>query len=197
MKFSKFLILSVILSTVACTSSDDDYEQIINTFDVDDLISIPNESETYNLNDTLYVELNIPFSLITEEGETVNVQELVPNANYAELALYRYKAEDTERNNPIPFTSSEVFLASGNGRLLQNGIGVALAALKKSDKFEGRLGIKLKTAGDFYLAPYKQTSTDVFYTMLQDPKTFDILQFTTSIENQMPSNRFAFSVTEE
>ncbi|MFI8380240.1 hypothetical protein [Leeuwenhoekiella sp. NPDC079379] len=195
MKFSHFLLLSLFALNIACTSSDDNYQPILSSFNVSNLVSIPNSSPTYNLNDTLYLDLNVPLSITTDANETISLTELVPNAQFAEFYLFRYKKADTLRKTPIPFKTTDVFISKGTGRLAADGI--ALTATKDTTAYKVRLGIKLNTAGEFFFGPYNQTTVDAFYTVLQDAKTLDIVELKTSISGQTPGNRFSFEVLDE
>jgi|GEM_PF-6901527 len=196
MKKLSFVLLSLIALTTACSTSDDtNYVPVVSSFEVSDLITIPEASETYNVDDTLFVELNIPVSLVADDGTPIKLDSLVPDARFSEIFLFRYEEDDIERKSPIPFTNTDVFVSEGQGRLAAEG--VVLTAIKEEDTYKLRAGIKLKTAGSYFLAPYNQSTTDSFYAILQDSRTLDIVELKTTIAGQTPSNRFSYEVVSQ
>ncbi|MEH6658062.1 hypothetical protein [Leeuwenhoekiella marinoflava] len=199
MKFSNFLLLSLTGLIISCSDTDDYIEPIYNPFDVSDLITIPEAQETYSLNDTLYIDLTVPTTLVSDQDEDISLAELVPNAQFAETYFFRYETEDTEQDTPIAFNTDDVFIVeqNGTGEIIPELKGLAIAGLKNGNAYTARLGIKLTEAGSFYLSPYSEAVDDAFYVILRDRQTTDIVELKTTIEGQDPANRFSYTVAAE
>ena len=199
MKFSHFLLLSLSGLIISCSDTDDYKEPIYYDFEVSDLITFPEAQETYSLNDTLYIDLKVPTTLVSDQEEDISLTTLVPSAQFAETYFFKYKGDDTEQKTPLEFTLEDIFIVEKNGtrRLVSDSKGLAVTALKDGNAYTARLGIKLTEAGSFYLAPYSQSVDNAFYVVLQDRQTTDFVELKTTIEGQDPANRFSYTVEAE
>ena len=153
--------LFVILAS--CCPPDDRLEYVEYESEIPDVAMIDGGKINFFQGETLYLEVNIPESVVSEDGKSINLHDdLGVISNHLILTLskkgsFSNPAIQVLSENEIDVERGDVFLDEYDEHL-------SCYLLHENKEYTLRFGILLKEKGDFVLSQHRQTEKAwVFY----------------------------------
>jgi len=148
MKITVFLYSLVFLCAGMCCPPEDDTPYVSFEFDTPGLIAVEGETNRFSQNDTLWVNLVIPNTLLNENEEEIDIYELTGNTGIARLNLNLYLANNFDRPSPIILSENEIISTTGEVEYKYN---LSVTARLVNGLLQSRFGIVLKEKGNYFL----------------------------------------------
>lgn len=187
MKISTFITSLVFLCAGMCCPPEPDHNYQNYDFDVPGLISVQNQGQVFNQNDTLWIKTVIPNTLISENGEEFEINELSENAENASAILNLYLENSFNQPSPIILSENEIVPLTGSANYQYD---LVITAIAKENRMENEFGIILKERGNYFLGAAYPENPLSFYI---DANNYNQISIKTNFKNQ-DSDQFRFRV---
>lgn len=186
------LIYSLIyLCASICGCPDDDIIYSQATYEVPDLVKVQDNSRQYQVNDTLFFEINIPRNISISDTESIDVFTITSGSETAYMSLALYRITNFDIPQPVLLSSNEVLKFESEVNIFDNILGIVPAF--QNDIYKARIGLILREPGSFYLSGFETELDNKVYANFQGSEGFSLLLITSIIDDN-DLNRFAFTV---
>lgn len=190
MKIATLLYSFIFLCAGFCCEPEDDNNYEYYNFEVADLISIENESPSFEVGDTLWVKTSVPLIIQNSSGSDVNISQLVGGTSLAYVQFSVFQQSNFDNPLPIRLSEDEIVVRTGQAQIYNEYFN-ATAELN-GESFESYFGIKLKNSGSFFI------SSDIYNngmpTIFLDTRNGNSVNIATSIVRANAQNRYNFTV---
>ena len=151
-KFISFCIVITLCLTNTQCEDDDNFPPTIRV-NSNTIVQIANNQNTFNVDESITVETNIPLNLLTTNGNTINLSDYdyneVGQSRYSgELTLYKMNAFGTI--SKIPLTEENIANIEGETSILNGNI--SFSSLYNGTSYTNSFSIELVESGTYFLA---------------------------------------------
>ncbi len=162
---------------------------------VPNTISVDNQSREYSINDTLWINVSIPVTVLDSNNEQIDLFEITNNQNIIADFFFFNQGPSSDSESSIVIDENDIVpedevIPYDNGRI------VSLLTNLTQDNYSGRFGIKLKESGSFY---FKVGFNEEVTFNIDGPNTGDLyysIFITSNIEGEDELGRYNFVVTD-
>lgn len=187
MKITVFLYSLVFLCAGMCCPPEDDTPYVSFEFDTPGLISVESETNKFSQNDTLWVNLAIPNTLLNENEEEIDIFELTGNTGNARSDFNLYLANNFDKPSPINLSEKEIISTVGD---IEYKYNLMVTAIEANGMLKSRFGIVLKEKGNYFLGSgFLPNNPSIF--LKSDTYNSVIIRTSFAGEND---NKYEFSV---
>lgn len=155
--FSLFFAITISLCASLCCPEEDDYIDTTFFIDNDEIITIDNNQNEFNVGEYIYIETNITNEQITEDNEVI----ILSNYDYAEVGQSQYsyslslnKQTEYGTSVKIPITFEYIQIVEGNTDINENYFSsdIRIDSYFDGENYKSLIGIKLLEAGNYFIS---------------------------------------------
>jgi hypothetical protein len=159
-----FLSFCYLLCASLCGCREDTgYEYVDYQAELPNVLSIDGDRKSFSVNDTLWVNINIPNIVTSTENKEVNINSLTGSSEgYFVFELLKLGDFD----NPSLVVLSEKELVEDVGTLYMGTSDTALTEVLfpiNETAFRARFGVVLKESGDFIMRNYSDNKISFYF----------------------------------
>jgi hypothetical protein len=149
--FLKSFSLLVVLCAGMCCPEEDDWREEYYNVNLPELVSVGEGVHSFQLADTLWVNLQIPKTVLSQEKGNADLRAL--GFDRFAVALYLKQVSDFEKDKIVPLAESDMVVDFGELEVYDNNNGqfTGIAVYDEKEVYALRFGILLKEIGSFYL----------------------------------------------
>jgi hypothetical protein len=134
-----------------CCPPEDDWREEYYTVNMPEQVSVGEGAHSFQLADTLWVNMHIPKTVLSEEKGNTDLRAL--GFDRFAVALYLKQVSDFEKDKIVPLSESDIVVDFGALEIYDNNNGrfTGIVVYDEKEAYALRFGILLKEIGSFYL----------------------------------------------